>query len=117
LYVPSPETVTALPRVVPPVVQVVGALACGPKTLKVTPLVDVVAEPESVALNEPAEIALPADPVLGAPTLRVGLLVDPARRISSAIDPQFWLVEMANDSLCVPGVALKTPRLPAPCCL
>ena len=60
-----PETV-AVPTVVPPLVQVLGALAWGPKTLNVIVPVAPLVAPESVELIEPAEIAVPAVPVDGA---------------------------------------------------
>jgi hypothetical protein len=44
-----PETVTPVPTAVPPVVQVVGAVACGPKTVKVI---------VPVGLAPPARVAL-----------------------------------------------------------
>jgi hypothetical protein len=62
---PSPET-AADPTTVPPLVQVVGALACGPKTENVTVPVEPLVDPESVPLIELAEIAVPAAPVDGA---------------------------------------------------
>ncbi len=55
LYVPLPVAV-AVPTVVPPLVQVVGALACGPKTAYVIVPPAPLAPPASVALIEPAEI-------------------------------------------------------------
>ena len=63
----------AVPTVVPPVVQVVGALDCGPNTVNVTvPLAGVVALVR-VALIELAPIAVFVAAVDGAATLVVGL--------------------------------------------
>jgi hypothetical protein len=64
-----PETV-AVPTVVPPLVHVVGALACGPNTSKV--IVPPGAEaplppPDSTPVIEPAEIAALVGSVAGAP--------------------------------------------------
>jgi hypothetical protein len=54
-----------VPTVVPPVAQDVGALGCGPNTVKLMdPVGDV--PPESVALTADAAIAVPAEPVDGA---------------------------------------------------
>jgi hypothetical protein len=47
----------AVPTVVPPLVQVVGAAACGPKTVKVIVPVAPAVAPDTVELIEPAEIA------------------------------------------------------------
>ena len=63
----------AVPTVVPPVVQEVGAVVSGPKTLKVMTLASF--EPElaaSVAVMLAAVIAVPAVSVAGAETLSVG---------------------------------------------
>jgi hypothetical protein len=55
----------AVPTVVPPLVQVVGALACGPNTVNViVPPAPLVA-PESAELIELAAIVVPALPVDG----------------------------------------------------
>jgi hypothetical protein len=67
---PLPLTV-ALPTVVPPAVQAVGAAACGPNTLKVTlPLASLVA-PESAELIALAAIAVPVASLAGAATVVV----------------------------------------------
>jgi hypothetical protein len=55
----------AVPTVVPPLVQVLGALACGPNTLKVIVPVGLV-PPDRAALIEPAAIAAPTVAVAGA---------------------------------------------------
>ena len=61
----------AVPTVVPPVVQLVGALVCGPKTVKV--MVPVGLSPLArVPVIELAAIAVPAEPVLGAVAESVG---------------------------------------------
>jgi hypothetical protein len=68
----------AVPTVVPPLVQVVGAEACGPKTLNV--IVPVAVTPELLAstpLIVEGSIAVPAVPVPGAVTASVGEEVAP----------------------------------------
>ena len=55
----------ALPTVVPPVVQMVGAVVWGPNTVKVIVAVGL-APPVSVALSVEAAIALTAVPLAGA---------------------------------------------------
>jgi hypothetical protein len=63
--------VVSLPRLVPPLVQVVGALACGPKTVNVT--APVAPElPVSVAVIELVAIVVPIVPEAGAPAVIVG---------------------------------------------
>jgi hypothetical protein len=65
VYAPLPETV-AVPTVVPPLVQVLGAVVCGPKTVNViVPPAPAVA-PDRVELIELAAITEPALPVAGA---------------------------------------------------
>ena len=54
---PLPETVV-VPTVVPPLVQVLGAVAWGPKTVKVTVPVAPDVAPDRVELIEPAAIAV-----------------------------------------------------------
>ena len=54
---PLPETV-AVPTVVPPLVQVLGALAWGPKTVNVTVPLALPVAPDRVELIEPAAIAV-----------------------------------------------------------
>lgn len=66
-----PETV-AVPTVVPPLVQVVGALACGPKTVKVI-VPEGLLPLESVALIDPLPIATEVSSVAGAPTVTPSL--------------------------------------------
>ena len=67
---PFPLTV-AVPTVVPPLVHVVGAVACGPKTVKV--IVPVGALPlASTELIELVAIAVPAVPVPGPVAVTVG---------------------------------------------
>jgi hypothetical protein len=60
-----PDTV-AVPTVVPPLVQLVGAVACGPKTVNVTVPVAPLDAPDSVELIELAAMAVPAVPLVGA---------------------------------------------------
>lgn len=72
MYAPAPVTV-AVPIVVPPLVQVVGAVVCGPNTLNViVPLAGLVAL-DRVALSEPAPIAVLVASVAGAEMVVVGL--------------------------------------------
>lgn len=66
-----PETV-AVPTVVPPLVQVVGALAWGPNTLNVIVPVAPADAPDSTELIELAAIAPPAFPVAGAEAVAAG---------------------------------------------
>ena len=63
-------TVVPAPTAVPPAVQVVGAVAWGPKTLKVmVPLTaGLVVPPASTELMLAAVMAVPAVPVPGAPS-------------------------------------------------
>jgi hypothetical protein len=70
--VPFPVTL-AVPTVVPPEVQVVGALGCGPKTLKV--MVPAALEPEvepNVDVIELVGIAVPTTPLVGPDAARLG---------------------------------------------
>ncbi len=53
----------------PPVVHVVGAVACGPKTVNVSGHPRRSAAPDSVELIELGPIAVPAPPVAGAATV------------------------------------------------
>src|SRR5690348_13167640 len=63
----------AVPTVVPPLVHVVGAVACGPNTLNVIVFASLVPELDPrVALIDEALIAVPGTPVAGAATERVG---------------------------------------------
>ena len=59
-----PLTGLVVPTVVPPEVQVVGAVACGPKTVKVTVPVGLV-PPARVAEIVPELMAVPTVPVEG----------------------------------------------------
>ena len=67
---PLPETV-AVPTVVPPLVQVLGAVAWGPKTLKVTVPVAPAVALDRVELIEPAAIAVPELSVAGPAAVAV----------------------------------------------
>lgn len=62
----------AVPTVVPPLVHVVGALACGPKTVKVMVLVSFAGLAPRVAVMLAAEMAVPAVLDAGAATVSVG---------------------------------------------
>jgi len=65
-----PLTGLIVPTVVPPEVQVVGAVACGPKTVKVTVPVGLV-PPVRAAAIAPALMAVPTVPVEGPDALSV----------------------------------------------
>ncbi len=58
-----------MPTVVPPLVQVVGAVACGPKTVNVIVPVAAVVAPLSVALIELVPMAVEVVSVPGAPAV------------------------------------------------
>jgi hypothetical protein len=82
-----PVTVVPVPTVVPPVVQVVGADVCGPKTLKV--IVPLAFEPElaaSVEVIEPSGMAVPTVPLEGPVAVTVGDAL--ATTVSDMPDPQ-----------------------------
>jgi hypothetical protein len=81
-----PETL-AVPTLVPPVVQVVGALVSGPKTVKV--IVPRALEPDEapkLELIEPVLIVVPAVPVPGPLAVRLGLVF--ATVVSVMPEPQ-----------------------------
>jgi hypothetical protein len=78
-----------VPTVVPPLVQVVGALACGPKTVNVTVPPAPLVAPLSVALIEPVAIAVPVASVAGAPAVRAAL--DLATTVDVIPEPQMLL--------------------------
>ena len=69
-----PLTVVPVPTVVPPVVHVVGAVAWGPKTVKVTVPVaaGVVVPPARTELMLAVAMAVPAVPVPGPAAVTVG---------------------------------------------
>jgi hypothetical protein len=86
-----PVTETPVPTVVPPEVQVLGAVGVGPNTVKV--MVPVAFDPEElpkVELIELAVMAVPAAPVEGPAAVTVGVAL--ATTVSDIPDPQ---VEMA----------------------
>ena len=83
--VPAPVTV-AVPTVVPPVVQVAGAVVCGPKTLYVTVPVAGVVELDRIALSELAGIATLVPSVAGAPADSVGLALPTV--VFDIVEPQ-----------------------------
>ena len=64
LYVPLPETV-AVPTVVPPLVQVLGAVVWGPKTVNVIVPVAPLAAPDRTEEIALVAIVVPAVPVVG----------------------------------------------------
>ena len=91
-----PDTV-AVPTVVPPVVQLVGAEDWGPKTVTVT--VPEALEPDElpkVELIEPVLIAVPAVPVPGPLAVRLGL--DFATVVSFIPEPQVETAELLLES-------------------
>jgi hypothetical protein len=59
----------AVPTVVPPLVQVDGAVACGPNTLNVTVPLAPDVPPDKVEEIDDAAIATPVDPVAGPDAL------------------------------------------------
>lgn len=82
-----PVTVVPVPTVVPPDVQVVGALGWGPKALKV--MVPVALEPEDPArpeLIDEAAMVVPAVPAAGPEAVRAGDAL--ATTISDIPEPQ-----------------------------
>jgi len=95
-YVLLPVTL-AVPTVVPPEVQVVGAEAWGPKTVKV--MVPVALEPEVAAKAleiEPAAMVLPAEPLAGPVAVRVVLAM--ATTVSDMPEPQVDTAELLLES-------------------
>jgi len=80
-----PDTV-AVPTVVPPDVQVLGAEDCGPKTMKViVPEALEPDEPANTELIELAAMAVPAVPAPGALADKVGLAL--ATTVSDIPEP------------------------------
>jgi hypothetical protein len=65
-----PDT-AAVPTVVPPLVQLDGAVACGPNTVNVIVPVAPLVAPDKTELIALAAIAVPATPVAGAATVLV----------------------------------------------
>jgi hypothetical protein len=63
-----PDTV-AVPTDVPPLVQVLGALACGPNTVNVTVPPALPVAPDSAPLIKPVPMAIPVASVDGAPAV------------------------------------------------
>jgi hypothetical protein len=106
-----PDTV-AVPTVVPPLVQVEGALACGPKTLKVTVPVGL-APPESVELMEPAAIAVLVTAVAG-PTAEVAVayltLTIPVNAVV-AVQEEWYRAVILYSKLPPPGLSVQV-KLP-----
>jgi len=96
LYVPFPDTV-AVPTAVPPEVQVVGAEAWGPKTVKV--MVPEALEPDVAAKApeiEPVAMVLPAEPLAGPVAVRVVLAM--ATTVSDMPEPQVVTAELLLES-------------------
>ena len=85
---PFPDTV-AVPTVVPPLVQVVGAVAWGPKTVNVIVPVAPLVAPLSVAVIELAPMAAPAEADPGAPAVS-GALALPTT-VEAIPEPQVLL--------------------------
>ena len=93
-YVPLPETV-AVPTVVPPVEQLVGAEDCGPKTLKVT-APEGLYPPARVLEMALTPVAVPAVPVVGPVAVTVGLALE---TIDSDIEePQTETADLSFES-------------------
>ena len=74
LYVPFPDT-DAVPTVVPPLVHVDGAVACGPNTLNVTVPVAPEVPPDKVDEIDDAAIATPVESAAGPLAVVVVALV------------------------------------------
>ena len=82
-----PLTVVPVPTVVPPLVQVVGAVAWGPKTVKVTvPVAFVPDEAASAELMLAVVMAVPIVPVAGPVAVRVGTALPTT--VSDIVAPQ-----------------------------
>ena len=81
-------TVVPVPTVVPPVVQVVGAVAWGPKTLKVMVPVaaGAVVPPARTEVMLAVAMAVPAVPVPGPAAVTVGANL--ATTVSDIVEPQ-----------------------------
>ena len=95
-----PETV-AVPTVVPPVEQLVGAEDCGPKTVKV--IVPDGLEPEpSTELIELALMAVPAVPFAGPVAVTVGLALPTT--VSDIPEPQLLAADVVVRVAAVGGV-------------
>ena len=91
-----PETV-AVPNEVPPVVQVVGAEDCGPKTLKVT--VPEALAPDAAERTELIELvamAAPVESVAGPVAVTVGLAL--ATIVSAIPVPHLLAAELLFES-------------------
>ena len=83
-----PLTVVPVPTVVPPVVQVVGAVLWGPKTVNVMVPVTAgaVVPPASTELMLPTVMAVPAVPVPGPLAVTVGEALPTT--VSDIVEPQ-----------------------------
>ena len=83
-----PATVVPVPTVVPPVVQVVGAVAWGPKTVKVMVPVaaGAVVPPASTEEMFAVVMAVPIVPVPGPAAVSVGAAL--ATTVSDIVEPQ-----------------------------
>jgi hypothetical protein len=75
LYVPLPLTATAEPTCVPPLVQLVGAAACGPNTVKVIVPPAPLAAPVNVEAIDGAVIAVPGVLLAGPPAVTLVVFV------------------------------------------
>ena len=89
-----PLTVVPVPTAVPPVVQVVGAVVWGPKTLNVMVPVaaGAVVPPARTELMLAAAMAVPAVPVPGPPIVTVGENL--ATTVSDIVAPQVEVAVM-----------------------
>jgi hypothetical protein len=79
----------AVPTVVPPLVHVLGALACGPNTLNVIEPAAPLVAPPSVELTAPAGIAVPDVPAAGPDTVVV--VVALPTEVEAMLGPQALL--------------------------
>jgi len=101
--VPFPAGV-AVPTVVPPLVQVAGAVDCGPKTLNVMGAVAFAPELDArVAAIDAAGTAVPTVPVAGALTVSVGLALPTAKVCATGV---------AGFQFALPGCVAFTMQVP-----
>lgn len=84
-----------VPTAVPPLVQVVGASPCGPKTVNVIVPPAPTVPPESPELMELATMALPAVPLAGALTVVTVVFLTTVEAIP---DPQVLLEALLLES-------------------
>ena len=75
---PFPNTLTGVPTALPPVEQMLGAVSCGPNTLKLSVPPAPLVAPESVVLIALAGIAAPVAVAAGADTVLVVVVLPTA---------------------------------------